>query len=174
MRSGTKKSNSRWELTLKFCLAPALLSLTTFRQSPRAHLTICHHRPKCFPKCIPRFSCVFFTIVGELFHTVDTPQKMSIPTRKLNDGTEFPLLGYGTGTALFKRGNLDELDQSTVDAISTAIKLGRSHCEVCRRSALASWSLLSLRLWNIKDDLCSGRASFAYVTKTKVVVPFAH
>lgn len=60
---------------------------------------------------------------------------MSIPTRKLNDGTEFPLIGYGTGTALFKRGNFDELDQATVDAISAAIKLGRSECELCQRAS---------------------------------------
>ncbi len=57
--------------------------------------------------------------------------KMSIPMRKLNDGNTFPLLGYGTGTALFKRDNLDQIDRATVDAVKTAIKLGElywSHC----------------------------------------------
>jgi len=52
-----------------------------------------------------------------------------IPSTQLNDGTTIPLLGYGTGTALYKASNLDSIDRTTVDYIKTAISLGYYHLD---------------------------------------------
>jgi diketogulonate reductase-like aldo/keto reductase len=38
-------------------------------------------------------------------------------------------VGYGTGTALFKMSNFDEVDQKTLKAIKTAIRLGYRHLD---------------------------------------------
>ena len=38
-------------------------------------------------------------------------------------------IGYGTGTALLKSMNFDNIDQSTVDAIKAAISLGYHHLD---------------------------------------------
>lgn len=37
--------------------------------------------------------------------------------------------GYGTGTALFKPRNLDQIDEKTLSAIKSAIKLGYRHLD---------------------------------------------
>ncbi|UNI20042.1 2-dehydropantolactone reductase [Purpureocillium takamizusanense] len=54
-----------------------------------------------------------------------------LPTLKLNDGNEIPLVGYGLGT---KRGKWDDaakapLDQSIVDVTKEAIELGYRHLD---------------------------------------------
>lgn len=38
-------------------------------------------------------------------------------------------VGYGTGTALFKSTNFDKVDEKTLNAIQTAIKLGYRHLD---------------------------------------------
>ncbi|AEO61775.1 hypothetical protein MYCTH_2141012 [Thermothelomyces thermophilus ATCC 42464] len=52
-----------------------------------------------------------------------------IPHLKLNDGNEIPMLGYGLGTARFKRGNSDKLDENIINAALTAIKNGYYHLD---------------------------------------------
>ncbi|KAL1846357.1 hypothetical protein Plec18167_007962 [Paecilomyces lecythidis] len=52
----------------------------------------------------------------------------SIPTVKLNDGTEIPALGYGTGTAWYKKGG-GGINRDIVEAVKTAIKLGYNHLD---------------------------------------------
>ncbi|EAS37189.3 ketoreductase [Coccidioides immitis RS] len=53
----------------------------------------------------------------------------SIPSVKLNDGTTIPILGYGSGTKWFKRGESTGLDRNLVDATKNAIKLGYHHLD---------------------------------------------
>ncbi|KAL7822509.1 Aldo/keto reductase [Trichoderma gracile] len=58
-----------------------------------------------------------------------TVVKMSFPPNlKLNDGNEIPLLGYGLGTARFKR-NQGPLDQELVDLTKRAIEIGYYHLD---------------------------------------------
>ncbi|PGH14366.1 hypothetical protein AJ80_05956 [Polytolypa hystricis UAMH7299] len=52
----------------------------------------------------------------------------SIPNKKLNDGVEIPVLGYGTGTAWLKDEH-GPIDCKLVDAIKTAISLGYYHLD---------------------------------------------
>ncbi|KAI1931146.1 hypothetical protein LOZ65_001345 [Ophidiomyces ophidiicola] len=52
-----------------------------------------------------------------------------IPFVKLNDGTAIPSLGYGFGTAWYKRGDHEIIDRSLVEAAKSAIKLGYYHLD---------------------------------------------
>lgn len=54
---------------------------------------------------------------------------LTIPNLKLNDGNQIPMLGYGTGTAWYKTGEESKHDQTVVDAVKTAIKLGYTHLD---------------------------------------------
>jgi predicted aldo/keto reductase-like oxidoreductase len=63
-------------------------------------------------------------IFEEMAH-IHTP----IPSLKLNDGTSMPMLGYGTGTAWYKKGEESRVDQAAIDAVKTAIKLGYTHLD---------------------------------------------
>jgi diketogulonate reductase-like aldo/keto reductase len=54
---------------------------------------------------------------------------LTIPNLKLNDGTPIPMLGYGTGTAWYKTGEESKIDQSIIDAVKMAIKLGYTHLD---------------------------------------------
>ena len=59
-----------------------------------------------------------------------------IPALKLNDGSSIPMLGYGTGTAWFKRsGAEDQVDRDLVEGIKTAIGMGYRHFD-CAESKL--------------------------------------
>ncbi|KAL2136716.1 hypothetical protein VTI74DRAFT_2127 [Chaetomium olivicolor] len=52
-----------------------------------------------------------------------------IPHLKLSDGNEIPMLGYGLGTANYKRGNKDALDEKIINDTLTAIKNGYYHLD---------------------------------------------
>ena len=52
-----------------------------------------------------------------------------IPKLTLNDGTIIPMLGFGTGTAWYKKDPNAPLDEDLVQAIKTAIKLGYYHLD---------------------------------------------
>ncbi|KAK0741707.1 NADP-dependent oxidoreductase domain-containing protein [Apiosordaria backusii] len=52
-----------------------------------------------------------------------------IPNLKLSDGNEIPFLGYGLGTANFKRGDKSKFDDSVVAATLTALKAGYTHLD---------------------------------------------
>lgn len=54
---------------------------------------------------------------------------ITIPNLKLNDGASMPMLGYGTGTAWFKTGDESKIDQSIIDAVKMATKLGYTHLD---------------------------------------------
>jgi predicted aldo/keto reductase-like oxidoreductase len=54
---------------------------------------------------------------------------ITIPSLKLNDGTAMPMLGYGTGTAWFKKGEESKIDQAIIDAVKMAIKQGYTHLD---------------------------------------------
>ncbi|KAK5997117.1 NAD/NADP-dependent indole-3-acetaldehyde reductase [Cladobotryum mycophilum] len=54
--------------------------------------------------------------------------KSSLPTLKLNDGHEIPVLAYGLGTANFK-GRQGELDRGIVDITKKAIEVGYRHLD---------------------------------------------
>lgn len=54
---------------------------------------------------------------------------LTIPKLKLNDGTSMPMLGYGTGTAWYKTGDESKIDQSIIDAVKMATKLGYTHLD---------------------------------------------
>ena len=56
---------------------------------------------------------------------IDTP----IPLLKLNDGTQVPMLGYGTGTAWYKSSDTASIDRQTVEGIKTALKLNYIHVD---------------------------------------------
>ncbi|KAJ5539199.1 hypothetical protein N7513_007531 [Penicillium frequentans] len=52
-----------------------------------------------------------------------------IPTTLLNDGTSVPILGYGTGTAWYKKSDDTEINRELVDAAKNAIDLGYNHLD---------------------------------------------
>ncbi|SMY21027.1 unnamed protein product [Zymoseptoria tritici ST99CH_1A5] len=52
-----------------------------------------------------------------------------IPKLKLNDGTSIPMLGYGTGTAWYKKGDESQLDQACIDSTKIAIGMGYTHLD---------------------------------------------
>ncbi|CAG8944907.1 unnamed protein product [Penicillium salamii] len=52
----------------------------------------------------------------------------SIPTVDLNDGTSVPVIGYGTGTAWYKRTD-SGINRELVDSLTTATKLGYHHLD---------------------------------------------
>jgi len=54
---------------------------------------------------------------------------LTIPNLKLNDGNSIPMLGYGTGTAWFKKGEESKADQVCIDAVKLATKLGYVHLD---------------------------------------------
>ncbi|KAL5121480.1 hypothetical protein ACEQ8H_000552 [Pleosporales sp. CAS-2024a] len=54
---------------------------------------------------------------------------LTIPNLKLNDGNSIPMLGYGTGTAWFKKGEESKTDPAVCDGVKTAIKLGYRHLD---------------------------------------------
>lgn len=54
---------------------------------------------------------------------------LTIPNLKLNDGNSIPMLGYGTGTAWYKTGEEDKVDQACIDAVKVATKLGYTHLD---------------------------------------------
>ncbi|KAG8669825.1 hypothetical protein FPOAC2_09166 [Fusarium poae] len=52
-----------------------------------------------------------------------------IPSYKLNDGNEIPVLAFGLGTALFKKDSKTGLDQHVVNITTKAIKAGYRHLD---------------------------------------------
>ncbi|KAF1814566.1 aldo-keto reductase family 1 member C13 [Eremomyces bilateralis CBS 781.70] len=52
-----------------------------------------------------------------------------IPSLKLGDGNQIPMLGYGTGTSWYKRGDDSKIDRALVEAAKTAIKLGYTYLD---------------------------------------------
>ncbi|RJE19281.1 reductase [Aspergillus sclerotialis] len=52
-----------------------------------------------------------------------------IPSIQLNDGVSIPILGYGTGTAWFKKAGDTSVNRELVESIKTAIKLGYHHLD---------------------------------------------
>ncbi|KAK2795399.1 hypothetical protein FQN52_005164 [Onygenales sp. PD_12] len=52
-----------------------------------------------------------------------------IPEKTLNDGTSIPVLGYGTGTAWYKKGEDTGLDYQLINLIKEAISLGYNHID---------------------------------------------
>jgi diketogulonate reductase-like aldo/keto reductase len=54
---------------------------------------------------------------------------LTIPNLKLGNGASMPMLGYGTGTAWYKNGEESKIDQATIDAVKTAMKLGYTHLD---------------------------------------------
>lgn len=55
--------------------------------------------------------------------------EIKIPTVKLPDGTPIPVLGYGTGTAWFKREAGGTLDKALIEATKKAIETGYMHLD---------------------------------------------
>jgi len=54
---------------------------------------------------------------------------LSIPMKELADGNSIPVLGYGTGTAWYKKDVNSPLDQNLVDAAKKAIEFGYMHLD---------------------------------------------
>ncbi|RBQ68845.1 hypothetical protein FVER14953_21001 [Fusarium verticillioides] len=52
-----------------------------------------------------------------------------VPTYKLNDGNEIPVLAFGLGTAQYKKDPQSGLDQHVVDITTKAIKTGYRHLD---------------------------------------------
>ncbi|KAJ5984397.1 hypothetical protein N7481_006496 [Penicillium waksmanii] len=52
-----------------------------------------------------------------------------IPTLKLNDGSSIPVLGYGTGTAWYKKAGDTSINRELVDSAKSAVKLGFNHLD---------------------------------------------
>ncbi|KAI9840503.1 MAG: hypothetical protein M1837_001563 [Sclerophora amabilis] len=53
----------------------------------------------------------------------------TIPNLTLNDGTKIPVIGYGTGTAWYKKDPEAPLDQDLIQSMKTAIRLGYVHLD---------------------------------------------
>ncbi|KAK4655722.1 hypothetical protein QC762_304920 [Podospora pseudocomata] len=59
-----------------------------------------------------------------------TPKQLDhIPNLRLSDGNEIPFLGYGLGTANFKRGDKSKFNEDVVAATVTALKAGYTHLD---------------------------------------------
>lgn len=56
---------------------------------------------------------------------IDTP----IPSLKLNDGNSMPMLGYGFGTAWYKKGEESNLSQECIDSGKLALSMGYTHLD---------------------------------------------
>jgi len=54
---------------------------------------------------------------------------LSIPLKELADGNAIPVLGYGTGTAWYKKDAGGPLDQALIDAAKKAIEFGYTHLD---------------------------------------------
>ena len=54
---------------------------------------------------------------------------LTIPNLKLNDGTAIPMLGYGTGTAWYKKAGDTRIDDDLVAALKKAIEIGYYHLD---------------------------------------------
>lgn len=54
---------------------------------------------------------------------------LTIPTLDLPDGNPIPMLGYGSGTAWFKKSGDSAQDQALVEAVKTALKVGYIHLD---------------------------------------------
>ncbi|KAG5758757.1 hypothetical protein H9Q72_013115 [Fusarium xylarioides] len=52
-----------------------------------------------------------------------------LPTIKLNDGNEIPMIAYGLGTANFKKGGRTDYDENAFNYTLTAIKSGFNHLD---------------------------------------------
>jgi hypothetical protein len=61
---------------------------------------------------------------------------VTIPNLKLSNGASMPMLGYGTGTAWFKNGEESKIDQATIDAVKTAMKLNYTHLDGAEGTSL--------------------------------------
>ncbi|KAI9759387.1 MAG: hypothetical protein M4579_002376 [Chaenotheca gracillima] len=53
----------------------------------------------------------------------------TLPTLLLNDQTKIPMIGFGTGTAWYKKDPSAPLDRDLIESIKTAIKLGYIHLD---------------------------------------------
>ncbi|KAK2880092.1 hypothetical protein FQN49_000570 [Arthroderma sp. PD_2] len=51
------------------------------------------------------------------------------PVVKLSNGASIPVLGYGTGTAWYKKPGDQGIDQATIEAVKSAIKTGYRHLD---------------------------------------------
>jgi diketogulonate reductase-like aldo/keto reductase len=60
-----------------------------------------------------------------------------IPNLKLNDGNSMPMLGYGTGTAWYKKGDESKIDQAAIDGVKAAINLGYTHLDGAESKCVA-------------------------------------
>lgn len=69
---------------------------------------------------------------------------LTIPNLKLNDGNSIPMLGYGTGTAWYKKGEESKVDQECIDAVKLAIKLGYTHLDGAESTFRFQFLLLPL------------------------------
>ncbi|KAI9368634.1 NADP-dependent oxidoreductase domain-containing protein [Aspergillus egyptiacus] len=54
---------------------------------------------------------------------------LQIPSTQLKDGTSIPVMGYGTGTAWYKKKGDTSINRELVESIKTAIKLGYNHLD---------------------------------------------
>ena len=52
-----------------------------------------------------------------------------IPSLKLNDGNSISMLGYGTGTAWYKKGDENKIEQPLIDTLKKVIELGYTHLD---------------------------------------------
>ncbi|KPI34989.1 NAD/NADP-dependent indole-3-acetaldehyde [Cyphellophora attinorum] len=53
---------------------------------------------------------------------------LTVPDLSLPDGNKIPMLGYGTGTAWYKKDD-DPYDKALIEATLTAVKLGYTHLD---------------------------------------------
>ncbi|KAJ5833149.1 hypothetical protein N7474_001460 [Penicillium riverlandense] len=53
----------------------------------------------------------------------------NIPAVKINSGAAMPILGYGSGTAWYKKSGDTKINRDLVESIKTAVKLGYYHLD---------------------------------------------
>ena len=80
---------------------------------------------------------------------------ITIPNLKLNDGAILPMLGYGTGTAWYKVGEESKIDQSIIDAVKMAIKLGYTHLDGAESTSTKARPVVRVTSLNDSDDQIS-------------------
>ncbi|OAL74019.1 ketoreductase [Trichophyton violaceum] len=76
----------------------------------------------------------------------------AVPAVKLENGASVPVLGYGTGTAWYKKAGAKDIDQDTVDAVATAIGTGYRHLDSAEAYGTEKELGIAIKKSNVKRE----------------------
>ncbi|EGD96235.1 ketoreductase [Trichophyton tonsurans CBS 112818] len=76
----------------------------------------------------------------------------AVPAVKLENGASVPVLGYGTGTAWYKKAGAKDIDQETVDAVAAAIRTGYRHLDSAEAYGTEKELGIAIKESNVKRE----------------------